>query len=394
MIEAFRLSYNFKGTTMKQLRMIDLFFLFLFSVVFLFSSRLEAQFTCTGSVCNFFPGGITKELNGTLNQIESVYLQEVLKNNTETTFLNQIVSNSVGVGDVKRFQIGFGLGVAGTKKDDVVIQSDKIKLPNFPNGGVSLNPSVNLDFNLGWILGFDQDSFLRRFTIYLHGMDVKVSEADAKGLQSAQENLRFQGNIKSAGGMIRFQAVEAVSFLNSIFVWTGFNLGGGYHYSKQDYTIQYQNEQAQKLELQNVQGKWGGDTTFFYATETKTYNADLRTGITVFWIATLYTGGGYTWNNGQSSIQLQRSGPFVIQANGLQEVNIPREYQQFFNQDKSIQQAGTLSLNASATGHSKRSIAYAIGGLELDFFLLKATLEAIYGDKEIYGGSFALKFSF
>jgi hypothetical protein len=368
--------------------------LLVLSAVFLFSSRLEAQFTCTGSICGYFPGGITNDLNGTLGRIEREYLQEVLKNNTETAFINQIVSNSVGTGSVSHFQLGVSAGAAGIKKDDIIIQNEKIKLPNLPNAGVSLQPNINFDFNLGWILGFSNDSFVRRFSIYLHGMDVQISEGDAKGLSSAKENLRFQGKVKSIGGMLRFQAVKPIPFGFSLFSWTGINIGGGYHFSKQDYTLVSQNEQAQKMELNGISGKWGGDTTLIYQTETKTYNLDVRTGLGMFWILTIYAGGGYTWNSGSSFVNLNRTGPFVLQANGLQDVNIPREYQSYFNQDKTIQQAGTLGLNTSARGGSRRSIAYAIGGIELDLILLKATLEAIYGNKDLFGGSIAFRFSF
>ena len=388
------MSYTFEGTNMIRLYHFIYSLILFFSASFLFSSQLEAQFVCTGAVCSYITSDIQSELDRTANQIEYSYLPEILKNNTEATFMNQIVSNSVGVGNVKRFQIGFGLGIAGVKKDDVVIQTSEVTLPKLPNGGLSINPTVNLDFNVGWLLGMKSNSIFSRFTVYLHGMDINVSEGDAKGLSAAKENLRLQGNMKSMGGMIRYQVLDPVTFGYSLFTWTGLNFGAGYHYSKQNYAIQSQNEKAEEFKLSSFDASWGGDTTFNYSTETKTYNADIRTGINVFWILTLYGGGGYTWNNGISSIRLQRNGPFVIKTGGLQDSNIPREYQQYFNQDGSIQQAGTLSLTSSATGNSKRSISYGIAGLELDFFLLKLTMEAIYGEKEIYGGSLAVKYSF
>ncbi|WCL47641.1 Lsa36 family surface (lipo)protein [Leptospira sp. GIMC2001] len=368
-------------------------FLFL-SVALLQTSSLQAQFTCTGSICDYFPGGISQELNSTLGKLENDYLQEVLKNNTEASFLTNIISSSVGTGKVRRVQFGVSASAAAVKKDDIIIADNNIELPKLPNGGISLNPAINLDFNLGWVLGQKEDSFLRRFSIYLHGMKFNFNEGDAKGSTQAKNNVTLNGKIESYGGMIRFQAIEETEFGFGFLTWNGLNVGAGYHYARQDYALNYRNDNAQSIKIREVEGKWGGDTIFNYQTVSKTYNVDVRTGIGLFWILNLVVGGGYSWNEGETYVSLSRNGPIVLQTAGISDLNIPREYQQFFNQDNSISQAGTLGLNADARGVSRRNIAYGIGGLDIDLFLLKINLEGIYGGKDFYGANLAVRISF
>lgn len=365
------------------------------SAFFFFGSSLEAEFTCTGNVCNFFPNGITNDLNQSLDQIEKEYLQEILKNNNESAYMTNILSSAAGQGHVRRFQLGLALSAAGMKKEDVIIKNKVLELPKLPNGGASIQPSIHLDFNLGWVLQTNESSYLRRFSIFLHGVDIKFRESDIKSLSQAQKNLTLSGKVQTYGGMVRWQVVKPVGFGFYLFSWNGINLGAGAVFSKQNYSARYMDEKAQSIKISGLEGKWGGDTEFDYQTSSRTYNADVRTGLGILWVAHLYIGGGYSWNSGDSFVSLNKTGPYVLKTGSIGDIEIPREYEQYFNpSETTIAESGTLGLKTSARASSKKGIGYAIGGLDIDLFILRATLEAIYIGKDKMGASFAFRISF
>lgn len=365
------------------------------SAFFFFGSSVEAEFTCTGNVCNFFPNGIANDLNQSLDQIEKEYLQEILKNNTESAYMTNILSSGAGQGHVRRLQLGLGLSAAGMKKEDVLIKNEILELPKLPNGGASLQPSIHLDFNLGWVFQVKESAYLRRFSIFLHGVDISFRESDIKGLSEAQKNLTLSGEVQSYGGMVRLQLVKPIGFGSYLFSWNGINLGAGAVASKQSYAARYMNEKAQSIKISGLEGKWGGDTEFDYKTNSRTYNIDIRTGIGILWVAHLYIGGGYSWNSGDSFVSMNKTGPYIVKTGSIGDIEIPREYEQYFDPtDTSIAESGTLGLKTSAAASSKKGLAYAIGGLDLDMFILRATLEAVYIGKDKMGASFAFRISF
>ncbi|GBF44081.1 outer membrane protein [Leptospira ellinghausenii] len=357
-------------------------------------TELSAQFTCEGSACSFLPSQLTETGNATLKKFEKGYLDEVLKTNLEAGFLANVGASNIGTGTVRRIQIGVSASAAGYKKDDIQIQDDLIKYPKLPNVGGAVIPSFHLDINPGWLLGTDDGSFLRRFGIFLHGMNVAVTQDQ---LQAASNNKNYEGRIavRSYGGMLRYQLVEKEGFLMNLITWNGINVGVGHHVMEQNMSLSYLEGKAAQIEFQGVKGKWGGDTNFLFNTKVQTTNVDLRTGIGLFWVANLIVGGGYSWNSGHNSASLSRRGPFIISANQDLPLELPREYQTVLDQQLLAQNPNaTLGFRASGESNSKRGIGYGIVGLELDLFMLKVIAEGLYGGKDLYSANLGLKLSF
>lgn len=363
------------------------------SVFFLIPhTDLRGEFVCTGTVCQAYPD-LQNDLNGLIDQVENDYLEAILENNTESAFLTNLMANSPGRGHVNRFQIGFTLSAAGVKKDDIQLQTQRVELPNLPNRGVALNPAVNLDFNLGWLMRKPKQSQWSRISVFLHGMDMRFSEGDLQGITAADPKLKLASRVESWGGMIRYQAVQPKSFGGYYFSWHGINLGAGAVYSRQSHRASYLSEKADDLKWNGLEGKWGGDTNFDYRTTARTYNVDLRTGVGVLWIFNLYAGGGYSWNNGESTVSLERTGPYVISTGPIAAIEIPREYQDLFDVD-SLQTGGELGLRSNSRGTLRKGFGYAVGGIELDLFAIKAIFEAVYARKELVGGSVGFRIAF
>ncbi|WP_411821303.1 Lsa36 family surface (lipo)protein [Leptospira sp. 'Mane'] len=368
-------------------------FLFLFGI-FLGTQSLQAQFTCEGKACSYLPSNLTSLTNDTYYRFQKDYLNEVMKTNTEAGFLANLGGSVVGTGHVRRFQIGAGISAAGYKKDNISIGDTGFKLPELPNVGASVIPSINLDFNLGWVLGFDDQHYMRRFSVYLHGMNSAISQ---KQLESFSNNKNYEGRItiKSYGGMLRYQVFEKVGFFANVITWNGVNIGAGHHVMDENFSLSYLEGKAATIQTNGVKGKWGGDTNFDYHTKIRTTHADIRTGIGLFWFLNVIVGGGYSWNTGDSEMSLSRRGPYLVQTAAANIIELPREYQSQINPALlSASDSGTLGLNASGSASSRRKIGYGIVGLEIDVFLLKIIAEGIYGGKDLYSANLGVKLSF
>jgi hypothetical protein len=378
-----------KGEIMKK----SLAYLLFLGTMFASNNHLYAQFTCTGQACSYLPSNLTNSLNTSYTRLQTEYLNEVLKTNTEAGFLANIGTSNIGTGTVRKIQIGASMSASGYKKDDVVIEEPGFKLPKLPNVGGSVIPNVNLDFNPGWVLGFESRHWMSRFGVFLHGMDMVVSN---KQLQGLSNNKNYEGRItaKSYGGMLRYQLVEKEGFLMNLFTWNGINIGAGHHVMEENFHFKYLEGKAASIESGGFTAKWGGDTNFLYNTKVRTTNVDFRTGVGLFWIANVIVGGGYSWNSGDSQMSIGRSGPLLIQANNVSTIEIPREYQSQIDPALlAASPSGTLGLNLSGNAHIKRNMGYGIAGLELDIYVLKVIVEGLYGGKDLYSANVGVKLS-
>ncbi len=386
--ERFELLRVSKDESMKKL----ILFAFAMTVWIIPRENLHAQFTCTGSACNLLPTGLTNSYNTTYYNIQKNYLNEVMKTNTEAGFLANIGTSNVGTGTVRRIQFGANLSAAGYKKEDITIQEPNLKLPKLPNVGGSAIPNITLDLNPGWILGFDEHHWSRRFGIFLHGMNGVVPQ---KTLDTLADSKSYDSRIaiKSYGGMLRFQAIEKIGFLKNMFTWNGINVGIGHHRMEENFSLVYKEGSASTFQTNLITAKWGGDTNFAYKTNIRTTHADIRTGIGIFWFLNVIVGGGYSWNTGESSISLARVGVFSIQPSS--DINIPRQYQNILDTTLlSTSTNGVLGLTVSGNSSTRRSIGYGIVGLEADVYLLKIIVEGLYGGPDLYSANVGAKISF
>lgn len=356
--------------------------------------ELSAQFTCEGSACDFLPSQLKQAGNDSLRKFEREYLNEVLKTNLEAGFLANLGTNNVGTGQVRRVQVGVAASAAGAKKDDIQVSDDVIKYPKLPNAGGAVIPAVTLDFNPGWVLGFEDDHFMRRFSVFLHGMNAVVNKNQ---IESLSNNKNYEGRltVRSYGGMLRYQLVEKKGFLMNLLTWNGVNVGGGYHVLEQNLSMSYLEGTAATVEFSGVKGKWGGDTDFTFNTKVQSTHADIRTGIGLFWVANLIVGGGYSWNSGSNRATLSRTGPFIVARDSTNPIEIPREFQAQLDKELLAQNPNaTLGFATKGESNSRRGIGYGIVGLELDIFLLKIIAEGLYGGKDLYSANLGVKASF
>ncbi len=355
---------------------------------------VEAQFTCTGTVCRLLPSDFTSPLNSTFAQIQTQYLNEVMKTNTEAAFLANLGANNMGTGVVRRIQVGTSLSAAAYQKSDITIQSDTFRIPALPNVGANLVPAITVDLNPGWLLGYNDRHWSRRFGIFLHGMRFGMG-SDALQRFNSNDNIDARIAIKNYGGMIRYQLVEKEGFLANLITWNGLNVGLGHHFSETDFNLKYSEDRATSIESRGLKGQWGGSTNFDFNTKAKTTHVDLRTGFGFFYMLELIVGGGYSWNSGDSDISFGRTGPFTIQTSGSPLAALPANFASTLDPNlKGITEGGTLGLNARGESAVRRRIGYGIIGLELDIYLVKVVLEGLYGGKDLYSANLGVKVSF
>ncbi|PKA15278.1 Lsa36 family surface (lipo)protein [Leptospira haakeii] len=378
------------------------------SLYFIPVSSAEAQVSCLppasgNNVCSLIPASTVAQFNGLEETIRKEYLNELTKSMADASVLANINSSMMGPGTVNRFQVGAGLGVAGVKKDDINIQYGDISIPKFPNVGASINPGVMVGVNLGWLLGQgpshqptddEKDSnrsFLHRINIYAHGFQGNISNGDIKSLSdSTSKDLSMSGNINSFGMTVRFQIAKERYTKLDFFGFTGLSLGVGFHRKWEEINMNYHpsGTDAVKVAFGPATGRWDADVNFAYQSKVQSVPIDIRTGVRLFYILTLFAGAGISNNTGYTKLNLGVSGPLYLaldpNASGL-----PPQVIQQMNGNA----GGTLSLRTSGSADVRTQMNYFVGGFELNILMFKVLAEAMATDDKIYSANLGVKFA-
>lgn len=380
-----------------------------FFIYFYPSQKAEAQITCTppssgNSVCDFIPAATYAEFNGLEQTIRTQYLNELTKSMADAAVLANINSSMMGPGKVNRFQIGLGLSVAGTKKDDVNIQHSDISLPKFPNVGASINPSVMVGVNLGWLFGNgpsdqpDQSSdpasgrsFLHRINIFAHGFQGAIGSGDLRNLSdTASKDLNIGGTINSFGATVRFQLVRERYTRLDFFGFTGISLGVGFHRKWEEVSLGYHPDNADSIKVSfgPASGRWEQNVSFDYQSKVQSVPVDIRTGVRLFYFLTVFAGAGISNNTGNMKLNLNATGPLYLAldpgASGL-----PPELISQLNGNA----GGTLTLQTGGSANVRTQMNYLIGGIELNLLTFKVLVEAVATDDKIYSANLGVKFA-
>ncbi|GBF37860.1 Lsa36 family surface (lipo)protein [Leptospira johnsonii] len=380
------------------------------SLYFIPVSSAEAQVSCIppasgNNVCSLIPASTAAQFNGLEETIRKEYLNELTKSMADASVLANINASMMGPGTINRFQVGAGLGVAGVQKDDINIQYSDISIPKFPNVGASINPAVMAGVNLGWLLGqgpadqADPDeknknsgrSFLHRINIYAHGFQGNIANGDIKSLSdSTSKDLSMSGNVNSFGMTVRFQIARERYTKLDFFGFTGISLGIGFHRKWEEINMNYHpsGTDAVKVEFGPATGRWDADVNFAYQSKVQSVPVDIRTGVRLFYILTLFAGAGISNNTGYTKLNLGVSGPLYLaldpNASGL-----PPEIIQQMNGNAS----GTLSLRTSGSADVRTQMNYFVGGFELNILMFKVLAEAMATDDKIYSANLGIKFA-
>ncbi|MFB5649767.1 Lsa36 family surface (lipo)protein [Leptospira wolffii] len=380
-----------------------------FALYFLPSQSTEAQITCTppasgNNVCSFIPASTYAEFNGLEQTIRTQYLNELTKSMADASVLANINSSMMGPGTVNRFQIGGGISLGGVKKDDVNIQYSDISLPKFPNVGASINPGAMVGVNLGWLLGrgpsdqpdqssdpSSQRSFLHRINIYAHGFQGNIGPGDLRKVSNTASNdLDVGGNINSFGATIRFQIARERYTRLDFFGFTGISLGIGFHRKWEEVTLSYHPSTANaiKVAFGPATGKWEQEVDFSYQSKVQSVPIDIRTGVRLFYILTVFAGAGITSNSGYTKLNLHASGPLYL-ALDPNASSLPPELISQMNGNA----GGTLSLRTGGSANVRTQMNYLIGGFEINVLMFKILAEAVATDDKVYSANVGVKFA-
>lgn len=383
-------------TTCRSFLMGKIFPIFIVSFVGLVpAGSLFSQVTCTGQACSIIPNSIYSQFGGLENEVRTKYLNEVVKSMTDSAVLSNINSTMMGPGTVNRFQIGGGIGAAGIKNDDIQIQYAGINLPNLPNGGVSISPNLMAAVNLGWLLlqgPSDQEdekrSFLHRISFYVHGFQGGLGQGDLRSVaDQAAEDFRFSSKFNSFGATVRFQLLRERYTRLDLFGFTGLSLGIGFHRKTEDLSLGYTPNQFPKVSFGPAAGRWDADFTMDYRARSESLPIDIRTGVRLFYLFTIFVGGGISQNTGSSQLNLLVSGPFALTLDAAA-AGLPYDFLKGYSNTST----GTLSIRTGGEARAKDSVNYAIGGVEINLFTFKILLEGLVSEK-FYSANVGLKFA-
>ncbi|RHX86480.1 Lsa36 family surface (lipo)protein [Leptospira stimsonii] len=359
------------------------------------AGSLFSQVTCTGQACTIIPSNITSQFNGLENEVRTKYLNEVVKSMADSALLTNINSSMMGPGTINRFQVGAGVSAAGTKNDDIQIQYAGINLPNLPNGGASISPSFMAGVNLGWLTAngpSDQDeekrNFLHRINIYVHGFQGNLGQGDLRSATSSASNdYKFAGNFNSFGATVRFQLLKERYTRLDLFGFTGLSLGLGFHSKTEELSMGYSPTSIPKVSFGPATGRWDADFTMDYRAKTQSLPIDIRTGVRLFYILTIFAGAGMSQNTGSSNLNLLVSGPVTLTLDAAA-AGLPLEFLKGY----SASSTGNLSIRTHGDAKVKDSVNYLLGGVELNLAVFKLLVEGVVSEK-FYSANVGVKFA-
>ncbi|MCG6167764.1 hypothetical protein LFX25_07990 [Leptospira sp. FAT2] len=358
------------------------------------AGSLTAQVTCTGQACTIIPSSISSQFNGLENEIRTKYLNEVVKSMADAALLTTINSSMMGPGTINRFQIGGGISAAGVKNEDIQIQYAGVTLPNLPNGGASLSPTLMAGVNLGWLTGngpSDQEeekrSFLHRINIYVHGFQGKLDQGDLRNLNNQTDQYRISGNYNSFGATVRFQLIKERYTRLDFFGFTGLSLGLGFHRKTEEMSLGYSPTSIPKVSFGPASGRWDADFTMDYRAKSESLPIDIRTGVRLFYFLTIFAGAGISQNSGSSNLSLAVSGPLTLTLDAAA-AGLPMQFLQGY----SASSTGNLSIRTQGDARAKDSLNYLIGGVEINLLTFKVLVEGMVAEK-IYSANVGVKFA-
>ncbi|MBW0435749.1 hypothetical protein HGB47_19260 [Leptospira yasudae] len=358
------------------------------------AGSLTAQVTCTGQACTIIPSSISSQFNGLENEIRTKYLNEVVKSMADAALLTTINSSMMGPGTINRFQIGGGVSAAGVKNEDIQIQYAGVTLPNLPNGGASLSPTLMAGVNLGWLTGngpSDQEeekrSFLHRINIYVHGFQGNLNQGDLRNLNNQTDQYRISGNYNSFGATVRFQLIKERYTRLDFFGFTGLSLGLGFHRKTEEMSLGYSPTSIPKVSFGPASGRWDADFTMDYRAKSESLPIDIRTGVRLFYFLTIFAGAGISQNSGSSNLNLAVSGPLTLTLDAAA-AGLPMQFLQGY----SASSTGNLSIRTHGDARAKDSLNYLIGGVEINLLTFKVLVEGMVAEK-IYSANVGVKFA-
>ncbi|PJZ55196.1 Lsa36 family surface (lipo)protein [Leptospira adleri] len=359
------------------------------------AGSLLSQVTCTGQACTIIPSNITSQFNGLENEVRTKYLNEVVKSMADSALLTNINASMMGPGTINRFQVGAGVSAAGTKNDDIQIHYAGINLPNLPNGGASISPSFMAGVNLGWLTAngpSDQEeekrSFLHRINLYVHGFQGSLGQGDLRSATSSSSNdYKFAGNFNSFGATVRFQLLKERYTRLDLFGFTGLSLGLGFHSKTEDLSLGYSPTSIPKVAFGPATGRWDADFNMDYRAKTQSLPIDIRTGVRLFYVLTIFAGAGMSQNTGSSNLNLLVSGPVTLTLDAAA-AGLPLEFLKGY----SASSTGNLSIRTHGDAKVKDSVNYLIGGVELNLAVFKLLVEGLVSEK-FYSANVGVKFA-
>ncbi|TGK06253.1 hypothetical protein EHO60_16860 [Leptospira fletcheri] len=374
-------------------------------------SGLQAQITCTppltgNNVCTMIPSNIQSDFNGLALSIQTQYLNQVTKSMADSAVMSNISASMMGPGTVNRFQIGGGLGVAGVKHNDITVSYNGTTLPNFPNVGASVNPSLMLAVNLGWLFGKgqadqpdrsadvpdSQRSFLHRLNLYVHGFQGNIGSGDLKTLTNQANNgVHLNGNFNNAGVTLRFQLLRERYTRLDFFGFTGLSLGVGFHRQSENVSLSYAPgvNSAAQVNFGSAVGRWDETVSFGYRNKAQSVPVDIRTGLRLFYFLTVFVGAGVSNNTGYAKMNLDVNGPLYLAVNVPTSSGLPASVIQQLSGGAS----GTLRMDLTGSANSRTQTNYFLGGVEVNLLTFKILAEGMVTNDKIYAANIGLKFA-
>lgn len=347
----------------------------------LFPARLQAQFFCEGVACAALPLN-QGQLDRIYQDIQIQYFNQVFEDMAEAAALASLSGAPMGDINLDGFTFGAGAAVSYRSLEEVDVRVAEVGVvEDLPSTGVAVQPRMYLGMNLGEVFGSPKLVArtppwyaLSRFDLYISYVTLDMDQPSGTARSESED---WSVDARSKGIELRYHWVDGRELGSPAMRFLGVSLGFGYTRFEQN--IRYSKEDTgTRIALASGESVlWDANDTIEYKSVIDSYPLDVRTGIQFLNFLSLSTGVGVAWSKGYADFTATRVGPAYLESDlsAVLGVTIP---------------PSSLNLTVTGSGAPPARYAYALLGVELNFYFWKLYVEA-RGNENVYSANVGLR---
>ncbi|TGL88673.1 hypothetical protein EHQ68_08520 [Leptospira congkakensis] len=263
--------------------------LYLFFLLSLIGTKIEAQVLCLGGECSNIPSEYQLLGNFAEPVFDRIYTNGFLRSMGDNAVLQNLNSNQSGGSNVNRYRLGLGYTASRGQEKARDFYYENSELRTLPKAGVAASPSLSFTANLGeWLDG----SFAKQWNLTTHFFPYEFGAANIPFVKI--RNTDVNGRVFNYGAVLRYFPIDS-----------GFSFGMGIFQTNQDIYLSAYDRRPTQFRIDGDKRRWIGQNDLFYQSRITSASLDLKYNYTVGFLS-IIPGVGLVYNHGYTAIQVTR----------------------------------------------------------------------------------------